>query len=136
MALWSYCKSDDIDNNSMWLWLTGEEGILDMFNFSEDVIVKGLWWAGGQEERLTIGKRNQQGYEWKYVDKNELHTDMNNGLWFFDFFCTRIPFSGPFFWQDSVGGILKTVNIFNLGNVIISMCIQHMYTMEMDLCRG
>ena len=30
-----------------------------------------------------------------------------------------------FFRQDSVGGILKTVNIFNLGNVIISVCIQH-----------
>ena len=135
MALWSYCKSDDIDNNSMWLWLTGEGRILDMFKLSKDVIVKGLWWVRGQEGRLTIGKMNQQGYEWKYADKNELHTDMNNGLWFFNFFCTRIPFSGPFFSTRFCGGHSQDSEHLQPGKCDYQ-CVYPAYTMEMDLCRG
>ena len=40
-----------------------------------------------------------------------------------------------FFWQDSMGGILKTVNIFDLGSVIISayiQCIQWKWTYVKD----
>ena len=135
MALWSYCKSDNIDNNSMWLWLTGKEGISDMFKFSKDVIVKGLWWVGGQEERLTIGKRNQWGYEWKYVEKNELHTDMNNCLWLFNFFCTHIPFSGPFLLTGFHGGHSQDSEHLLPGQCDYQ-CIYPVYTMEMDLCKG